>query len=63
MKVEIYDCDNSETLDLIEVKADEVPALVALVKEFGFEDTEGKDYKFESAKVWTGGFIVYIKGA
>ena len=63
MKVEIYGCDNSVTLDTVELPASEVPAYVNLVKSHGFEDSDGEEYKFNNAKVCEGGFVVYVEHA
>lgn len=60
MKVEIYGCDNGATLETVELPASEVPAFVNLVKAFGFEDSDGEEYQFNSAKVCEGGFVVYV---
>lgn len=63
MKVEIYGCDVSATLETIELPVSEVLAFVNLVKSFGFEDGDGEEYKFNSAKICEGGFVVYVEHA
>lgn len=50
MKVEIYGCDNGATLETVELPVSEIPAFVNLVKAFGFEDSDGEEYQFNSAK-------------
>ena len=63
MSVEIYDCVGGNTLFKLELPASEVAQYVALVKNHGCEDMEGNEYKFNDAKVFCDGFIVYVENA
>lgn len=63
MKVEVYDCFGSESLYTLEMPASEIAQFVALIKAHGCEDMEGNEYKFNNAKVCSGGFIVYVENA
>ena len=63
MKVEIYNCTHSGTIETVELPVAEIPAYVELVKSHGFEDSNGEEYKFNGAKVCEGGFVVYVERA
>ena len=63
MSIEVYDCMGGNTLFTISVPVSEISQYVDLVKAHGVEDAEGNEYKFNDAKLYNGGFIVYVENA
>lgn len=63
MEIEVYDCVGGNTLFKLDLPASEIANYVALVKAHGVEDNEGNEYKFNDAKLFNGGFLVYVENA
>ncbi len=61
MVVEVYDCVVGATLFKHEMSVSEIMNFVILVKEFGCENDDGDDYKFNDVKVNKDGVIIYVE--
>ena len=57
MKVELY---YEETIETIIMPVSEISAFVSLMKDFGFEDSNGEVYKYRDASICESGFVVYL---
>ncbi|HNE03592.1 MAG TPA: hypothetical protein PKJ84_08210 [Anaerolineales bacterium] len=62
MKVEIYSIDTNETIsENTHQSVADAEKFIALIKEYGFEDTNGNRHKFSDAKVTPQGAVVYVE--
>jgi len=63
MSIDVYDCVSGNTLFVISVPVSQISKYVDLIKEHGVEDNEGNEYKFNDAKLYEDGFIIYVENA
>lgn len=62
MKVEIYSIDETEVIsESTHQSVADAEKFIALIKEYGFEDTNGNRHKFCDAKVTPQGAVVYVE--